>query len=194
MAQVSYIAVTKLIELLRSASASGPIFARIADGELRFGSDPLIPTHSVDFSAEAIRSLAQSNPPAQRNVVSPTAEPPFRTKLPRKGGKYVLDIRGEHTEYPSLKEMLSGGLRKLETCRPGMLDKLAAVKPRSKRIVAHEPQGLFDQQSLVKDHAERLMDGWWFGTNNSADETNTWLKRACELAGLTWGKDVQTSL
>jgi len=33
-------------------------------------------------------------------------------------------------------------------------------------------------------YSENLIDGWSFGTNNSADETNSWLKRACELCGV----------
>jgi hypothetical protein len=38
------------------------------------------------------------------------------------------------------------------------------------------------------------MDGWWFGTNNSRDETIAWLKRGCELAGLSWGEDFSVAL
>jgi hypothetical protein len=37
------------------------------------------------------------------------------------------------------------------------------------------------------------MEGWWYGTNNSALETNRWLRQACALAGLTWDKDFTTS-
>jgi len=38
------------------------------------------------------------------------------------------------------------------------------------------------------------MDGWWYGTNNSAGETNAWLERACSCSGLAWREDFKTSL
>ncbi len=44
------------------------------------------------------------------------------------------------------------------------------------------------------DHGVDLGPGWWFGTNNSADETLTWLRRGADLAGLEWGKDITTSI
>jgi hypothetical protein len=185
---------TKLVELLQSAGATRPIFAQVLDGNLVLGTNPFQPTNVIDFSGEIVRPLedrdvGRQGPPQPEPALIP------RRRLSRQGsGKYLLEIDDNTTEYMSLKEMLAGGLRTLEKRKPGTLDRLAAVKPRSKRIVAREPQGLFDQQALAKDYAEKLMEGWWYGTNNSADETNTWLKRACELAGLKWGKDVSTSL
>lgn len=53
---------------------------------------------------------------------------------------------------------------------------------------------LFDKADLVEKYSEKLIDGWWYGTNNSKYETITWLRRATELAGLEWGTDISTSL
>jgi hypothetical protein len=60
--------------------------------------------------------------------------------------------------------------------------------------VARDPSHLFDKQHLSEDHSERLIDGWWYGTNNSASQTRAWLQRACSCAGLKWGDDFKTSL
>ena len=46
---------------------------------------------------------------------------------------------------------------------------------------------------MVGLFSEKLVDGWWFGINNSAAETLSWLRRGAEIAGLEWGKDVETS-
>jgi hypothetical protein len=53
---------------------------------------------------------------------------------------------------------------------------------------------LFDRDDLAKNYAEKLNEGWFFGINNSANETNTWLERACSCAGMTWGQKFKTSL
>jgi hypothetical protein len=68
------------------------------------------------------------------------------------------------------------------------------VKPRSRRIVARDPKLLFDRDDLAKNYAEKLNEGWFFGINNSANETNSWLERACSCAGMTWGQQFKTSL
>lgn len=72
------------------------------------------------------------------------------------------------------------------------MEELARLKPRTKRIVARDPNKLFEQQTLVEKYSEKLMEGWWFGSNNSGPETDTWLRRGCEFAGLVWGKDFTT--
>jgi hypothetical protein len=90
--------------------------------------------------------------------------------------------------------LLAEGLRAFEAAKPGTLEKLPHIKPRSRRIVSRDPKQLFDKPHLAKDYAEKLNDDWYFGTNNSAMETNTWLQRACSCAGLLWDKDFKTSL
>jgi hypothetical protein len=145
----------------------------------------------IDLSKELVRpfSLDETNGKASS---AETTKPP---RMSRQSGKYLLDINGRTMECTSLRELLAEGLRALEKYKPGMLEQLSVIKPRTKRIVARDPARLFDQQELVANYAERLgVDGWWYGTNNSADETNAWLRRAAELAGLSWGKDVSTTL
>jgi hypothetical protein len=145
------------------------MFVRVLSAnKLAIGADPFHPTNVIDLSKELVS---------------------------RQSGKYLLDISGRTIECTSLRELLAEGLRALEKYKPGMLEQLSVIKPRTKRIVARDPARLFDQQELVANYAERLgVDGWWYGTNNSADETNAWLRRAAELAGLSWGKDVSTTL
>lgn len=184
-----FILTTKLIELLRIAQGEGNTYAQITEkGQLALGPDPLHPASTIDLSGEVIRPLTASS------VVAPITEKPSTARrLSRQTGKYLLDIRGKTSVCTSLKELLAEGLRGLEHYKAGTLDKLSRVKHRTKRIVAREARSLFDQPHLAQDYAERLMDGWWYGTNNSADETKRWLKQACEIAGLEWGKDFTTS-
>lgn len=97
-------------------------------------------------------------------------------------------------ECGSLRELLGESLKALEGARPGTLDKLSHIKPKSKRIVSHDKKALFDSEHLSEEYGAKLLNGWWYGTNNSAQETNTWIERAAGCAGLKWGKDVRTSI
>jgi hypothetical protein len=118
---------------------------------------------------------------------------PPKVRLSRRTGRYLLEIKGRTIECESLKEMLAEGLRALEAYKKGTLDKLAAAKSRTRRIVSRDPSKLFDKTHLQEKHAEPLMEGWWYGTNNSALETNRWLRQARTIAGLTWEKDFSTT-
>ncbi|MDP7100648.1 MAG: hypothetical protein QF503_05805 [Rhodospirillales bacterium] len=111
----------------------------------------------------------------------------------RRSGKYSIEIKGNMTECVSLKEVLAEGLKAFEIIRPGTLDELTKIMPRSKRIVSRDPKQLFKNPEMVRMFSEKLVDGWWFGINNSAAETLTWLRRGADIAGLEWGKDGKTS-
>jgi hypothetical protein len=191
LAHISFITVAKLIDLLKTADSSGNMNVRVLTAnQLALGADPLKPTSIIDFSKEAVRPISSQD--IQTEVRAPDRNAAQR--ISRKSGKYLLDIRGNTIECGSLKDLLAEGLRALEKHKRGTLDKLSAIKPRTKRIVAREAQRLFDRRELAEKYAEQLTDGWWYGTNNSADETNVWLRRGADLAGLEWGRDFTTSL
>lgn len=201
MASLSFISASKLVELVNAVDVRRQMFVRVLSAtRLALGVDPLQPTHLIDLSREQIgplsppdvaknsdqRAASLSTPPDSDNLNAP--------KTARRSGDYWFEINGQRVVCSSLKQLLSEGLSALEKCRPGTLEKLSYIKPRSRRIVARDPKLLFDRTHLAKDFSERLMDGWWFGTNNSANETNSWLERACSCSGLSWGGDFKTSL
>lgn len=193
MAQLSFIAATKLIELIAAADPKKDMQVRVLTAnQLAIGRDPLNPTSVIDLSKEAVRPTSgESRTVAKPVPVSALGSSPQR--ISRQSGKYLLEMKGKVVECKSLKELLAVGLKTIEATHPTMLDRLAQIRPRTKRIVGRDPADLFDQQDLADKYAERLCEGWWYGTNNSADETNTWLRRAAELAGLKWGVDISTS-
>lgn len=198
MASLSYMSSGKLADLLTKADPSRAMPVRVLSShQLALGADPLTPSVVIDFSNETVVPLAPGgalapSKPAGNWTSNPGDVAAWRAT--RRGGDYWYEFKGKKAVFHSLRDLLSEGLKALETTRPGTLDKLSQIKPRSRRIVARDPKLLFDRQHLAKEYAEQLMDGWYYGTNNSADETNAWLKRACECAGLTWDKDFKTSL
>jgi hypothetical protein len=199
MANLLYIPASKLIALVREADKGGDMYAQItSDNHLALGDDPIKPRYVIDFASEKLALWSDSRPlmpscPEPDVPAATTFEYGSRHRLLRRSGKYWIECKGHRTDCGSLKECLAEGLRQIESLRPETLEGLSHVKPRSKCIVARNPSDLFGQSELTEKYAERLSDGWWYGTNNSAQETITWLKRACAIAQLTWQKDFRVS-
>jgi hypothetical protein len=150
----------------------------------------VLPFAAPEQSAQAVQSepvQLEGKWPSKPNDI-----PGWRPS--RRGGQYWFELNGKRSEFHSLRDLLAGGLSALEDARPSTLEKLSHIKPRSRRIVARDPKELFDKDHLAKDYAEKLKDGWYYGTNNSANETNSWLERACSCAGLKWDTEFKTSI
>ena len=195
MASLAFISSSKLVELLKSSDPERKMYVRImGTNRLALGTDPLQPSTVIDLSRETIGAFtaseagqSRSNPPAE--------EPKFNvSKITRRSGDYSFEIKGKQTECGSLKELLAEGLMALERAKPGTLENLSRIRGRSRRIVARDANLLYDKPHLVSEYAERLMSNWFYGTNNSARETNVWLQRAAECAGFKWGSDFSTNL
>jgi hypothetical protein len=165
------------------------------------GADPLNPSVVIDLAKEKVVPFAEEpfkTPPEPAvaanggSSLKPDGVPGWRPS--RRGGEYWFELNAKRSEFHALRDLLAGGLRALEEARPGTLEKLSHIKPRSRHIVARDAKDLFDKDHLAKHYAAKLCDGWYYGTNNSANETNTWLERACSCAGLKWGAEFNTSI
>ena len=197
MAQVNYISAEKLGELLRTADPHGRMNVRVlTTNQLALGIDPLHPSSVIDLSKEVVRSLESQPLELPPSVAPDSKEPrPFPSARPsRTTGAYHLEIKRHEIICRSLKEMLAEGLRAYERHKPGTLQKLSQISPRSKHIVALDRNRLFEKADLVEKCTEKLVDDWWYGTNNSAQETVAWLKRGAELCGMVWDRDVIINL
>jgi hypothetical protein len=181
MATVHFTPTAKLMNLLTSADPKKQYNIRIASStRLSLTTDNFQPVCEIDLPDE--------------RIIWPNGGPVETAKLRRKSGEYYFEIGGVTVRCESVRSLLSNSLSAIEKQRPGTLEKLATVKGRSKRIVSRDRYSLFHSREMAEKFSATLDGGWWYGTNNSALETNTWLKRASELAGLRWGKDFSTSL
>ncbi|MER9901384.1 hypothetical protein [Mesorhizobium sp. M0130] len=154
---------------------------RIDDGTLVIHDENLKHLGTIDFATERY-TLADGK---MSFFVPPAGA--------RKSGEYEVTVYGETLTGYSLKSVLGDALRALEKKKPGSLEKLSKVGTARKHIVARKPEGLFASDTLPKKFAEPLIDGWFYGTNNSAQEVNSWLARAAKAAGAEFGKDITTS-
>src|SRR5581483_5524694 len=181
----------KLADLLKQASPRGDMHVTILSStRLGIGINPSHPQTVIDLVSDTME------PFSTHTIQLPGQIPPpgVIARRTRRTGAYPLHFNGKTSSYSSLKELLGAGLKEIEAYVPGTLDKLRKHKAPTKRIVARAPKDLFDQTELAEKYAEPLIDGWCYGTNNSAEETKTWLRRACEYAGLEWDKDFRVEL
>jgi hypothetical protein len=195
MASATYITAAKLIDLVTTADPKKSMFLQVLSAtRLGIGPDPLKPVAVIDLAREKIVSLSEEPLKAPEPAQPAGTDDLDGRRSSRRGGEYSFELNGKRSEFHSLRDLLAEGLRALEKARPGTLEKLSHIKPRSRRIVARDPKELFDKGHLAKKYADKLSDGWYYGTNNSGDETNAWLERACSCAGLKWGEEFKTSL
>ena len=177
MATVSYIPTFKLVSLLQAVDPQKSLNVRVMNSTtLSLENDTFKQIATIDFATEEVTNVEGRVPLA-------IVETP---KASRKRGEYELVAFGREVKAYSLKDLLAEGLKALEEHKPGTLESLSKVKPGTKRIVARNPADLFDSEGLSEKYSAKLSEIWWYGTNNSAQETEAWLKRACDCAGVEW--------
>ncbi len=173
------------MSLLSAADPQKKLNVRIINTtRLVLDNDSFQTVSQIDFTNEVV--LGADDAPA-------AFVPPAVAKASRKSGKYQVVVEDETVEGYTLKEVLGACLKALDRHRPGTLEKLARIKTTTKRIVARDPANLFQSPELAQEYGHKLENGWWYGTNNSTQETIAWLRRATECSGLEWGVDVRTT-
>jgi antitoxin VapB len=107
-----------------------------------------------------------------------------RPRQTRSSREYSLHLLGEEIKVRTLGEALSTTLLKLESAKPGFLDKLS--KRQTKRIIAHKPEDLFQNRpDLTSKYAYRLGNSeWYFKGLMSAEACATFLEEIASVAGI----------
>lgn len=195
------ISARKLGELIATVDHGLGMYARIlSESAIALGVDPWNPKYIIDLTKETVETrgslgaISSVEQPSS-SITNGTSSIDLRlSKRGRRRGVYWYELDGKRVECVSLKDLLASALGALEDTRPGTLDRLTRVKPRSKRIVANSACDLFEDPHLTEKFAHPLRDGWWYGSNNSSQETLEWLKRAALAAGLAFGKDFKVSM
>jgi hypothetical protein len=110
----------------------------------------------------------------------------------RSRGSWAVELHGKRHAAPNMSEAYRLLLIMLEEAAPGLLDKLAEERTRSRRFVAREPSALYkDSPHLTRQFARHLQDDWYYDANLSADQVGKRARVAARLAGFTYGRDVR---
>jgi hypothetical protein len=162
-----------LISLIKQADPKGQMHLKVINqGRLELGADPFSSSVAIDLANETLHSLGN-------NTTTPMTTP---VSTGRVTGNYWYQLNGKQFGCASVKALLLQSLAALAAADPHLMDKLSAVKKRTKRIVAKDKYDLFDSKHLADEYSVQMQNGWWVGTNNSTHEVRAWLALAASLS------------
>jgi hypothetical protein len=180
MAHISYISGNKLKGLIGGADLSGHQAWISSDREICLGRKVGEPDYVIDFGSEKLIPVKEEAGPVSNPL----------EVAGRRSGEFRLKILGREFLLGNLKGVVKTALLQFHSRDDAFLKRMKEVCPRTKRIVSDDKHDLFSDQRLSRKYAEPLIDGWWYGANNSEAEVRAWLQRMCELQNVRWGQDV----
>jgi hypothetical protein len=105
-------------------------------------------------------------------------------RLPRRGGKYELNLLGKRIEVHSLKDVLKSAILVVEREKPGFIEKLALHRTsKGRRIVARRPEEIYPGKPQLVHCAEKLDSRWWYDTNVSKNQCQRYLGVLAQIGG-----------
>ena len=134
----------------------------------------------------------RSQRPAKPEV--PHAATPVR--LAKSSGTGVdYAVLGERDVAPNAQEAMVRILRLLARRQPDLLERLATVVPgRSRNHIARSPDQVYPERPDLANYVVQLVPGWFIGTNIADREKLRIIEKACEVARLVFGRDVEVAL
>ena len=195
------------------AQLDGARFIAVAgDGKILSGSNPLEPEWEYDLAQERFvpasgagngdDRMATGAGDGEPSAVASRAVIGFaELALPaslagrnsRATGRFPVTIRGQTYLYQNLKQALGATLLLLSE-ESGFLERLSKEQTRSRRLIAHRPEDLFDSPAMRKKalrYAANLENGWWMNTNNSESQVRMWLNIIARTANLSWNREIR---
>ena len=117
--------------------------------------------------------------------------PKTRISETRQRGDWAIRLGNETYDAANLKDAYCGLLRRLAAKYPAFITDFARQSSRSRAFVARVPDQLYkNSPHLAKDHAQKLIDGWFVDTNLSESQVSQRVRAAAVTANLVYGKDV----
>lgn len=105
------------------------------------------------------------------------------------GIRFVL--LGREGWAASFADMLAQVLEELSAKDSAFLERFSEIGGRTRRYVARSRDALYEGRiDLARRFSRQITGGWWVGTNYSRTEIASILKKACDVAGLSFGVDL----
>lgn len=133
-------------------------------------------------------------PPPNR----PFRDPPPAAAARRSGrrasrGSWEMD--GVRHECPRQWEVVREVFAELQRRDRSFLPAFARRYGADKRpIVLRDRRAAYPFSPGLRNHLAPLPDGWWLAHHSNREMKEQWLKLACEVAGLRWGRDLIVEL
>ncbi len=154
----------------------------------------VIERHRRTFSEtenDILRRLLLLDSPKQAPR-SPMKDPQVAQAPVRQRGLWSVELHGERCPALNLKGAYRSLLLKLQNLDSAFLQRFSLEQSRSRRFVSRRPKELYlASPNLAEDHAELLIDGWYFDTNLSTEQVAKRIRVAARLCNLKYGRDVR---
>ncbi len=132
----------------------------------------------------------------ERGARKPSPNGPDRPDDPGPALPLSLTVLGVTRRFRTGRDVLVAALTTLAERDPSFLERFAAqVRGRSLVYLARDRNDLYpgDPAKCLHDSRE-LPGGWWLGVHSSRAQKEKLIRRACELASLRYGKDLEVHL
>lgn len=133
-------------------------------------------------------------PPPNRPFRGPT---PAAAERPtgRRGPRSSWEMDGVRHECPRQWEVVLEVFAELQRRDRRFLPDFARRYGADKRpIVLRDRRAAYPFSPGLRNHLAPLPDGWWLAHHSNREMKEQWLKLACEVAGLRWGRDLIVEL
>lgn len=138
-----------------------------------------------------------------RVAISPTTDQLRRTDIPPsqprthrlKSCGFIL--HDDRHDARSAIDVLIKLFEELSKRYPTFLERFAALPKHGKkrRWLAIRREELYPGRlDLAREHSHKLSSGWWLGTNYSKRTIERIIRRACDVAGVRFGSELQINL
>lgn len=140
----------------------------------------------VSPSADAVRRFLGEVPVhGSRDPLPQSAPAPIRTPPVSKAHRFSLTVYGRVRTYPSAAKALVAAFSILSERHPTFLERFAATQSDREHIGRDDGPS---PRAGVGVHP--LQDGWWIDTNMVNSRKAQLARRACEVAGVQYGRDL----
>ena len=147
----------------------------------------------------SLTSPIASPPPQRPRPRSPQPEE-VRASPPAGVGEMTrtgFELRGRFVPARNGRDVLIQVLQEFGRADASFLQRFAALPKHGKRRrwVASDRKDLYPgRPDLARDHSYELSPGWWAGTNYGVAQMTQIIERACEVAGVSFGRDLRIKL
>jgi hypothetical protein len=108
-----------------------------------------------------------------------------------------FSLNGRFSQARSARDVMVSVFETLAQGDSTFLERFAALPKhgRTRRFLARSPDELYPgRPDLARDYSTQLSSGWWLGTNVSRAAINRIIEMACEVAHVTYGRDLVVNL
>ena len=108
----------------------------------------------------------------------------------------ALVLKGRQFQARNAREVLIKFFEEICSMDPGFPQRFAAIKHGHKRrYLAQRKEDLYpNRPDLLEGNSHRLQSGWWLGLHYSKSSILRIMRMACDVAGLTFDRDVKVNL